>query len=354
MLAPPAVAVETPVALPPSEGPPVPHIALLLPLKSAVFGAAADAVWQGFLAAANLKKLGVPIRAYSDIDENSNVVATYRQAIANGAVAVVGPLTRNGVAALAAEPNIPIPTLALNMVEGQAARQLYFFGMSVEAEARRVAQLAKQQKLQQAIVIATRAQLSQRMQVAFEEAWHAGGGTILREIEFNDDSSVLADITYTPDTVVFLAVNAAKSRLIRPYLANKFPVYATSQIFVGNSNTLTNYDLNGIHFVDVPWLLQPDHPAVMIYPRANPPLPIDRERLYALGIDAYRLTQLLLTNRIDTALPLDGVSGNIRLQEQVFLREPMSAVFQQGQAQLSDATSLMVPEVFPARIITVP
>jgi len=328
----------------------VAHIALLLPLKSSVFGSAADAVQQGFLAAANLRRRGLPIHTYGDFDENTGVVAIYRQAIANGARAVVGPLTRNGVATLAAEQNIPVPTLALNVVDSQPAQQLYFFGMAAEAEARQIAQMAKKQGLHQAIVIASRAALSLRLQSAFEEEWHASGGTILREIEFNDDPSVLADIAESSDTVVFLASNAEKSRLIRPYLSNKFPVYSTSQIFVGNDKNLTNYDLSGIRFIDVPWLLQPDHPAVMIYPRANPPLTVDRERLYALGIDAFRLIQLLLAVNVDPALPLDGVSGDIQLHGHIFQRAAIPAVFAQGQAQLSEAQAAPPPQVMPDKV----
>jgi len=350
----PEVAAETPPELPPPDGMAGPHIALLLPLKSAIFGPVAGVVQQGFMAAYNLQKRVLPVRTYSDFDENKDIVNVYRQAIANGARAVVGPLTRNGVAALAAEQYIPVPTLALNVVDGQPAPQFYFFGMAVEAEARQVAQLAKRQGFHQAIIISTRTQLSQRLQSAFEEEWHFAGGTILREIEFNDHTDVLSDITDSSDTMVFLAANAQKARLIRPYLSSKFPVYSTSQIFTGNDKTLTNYDLNGIHFVDEPWLLQPDHPAVMIYPRANPPLPADQERFYALGIDAFRLTQLLLTNKIPKALPLDGVSGKIQLYGQVFMREPIQAIFQQGIAQLPGAITSPVPEAFPARIINVP
>jgi uncharacterized protein len=346
---------ETPPPLPPPDGMAGPHIALLLPLKSAVFGPVADVVQHGFMAAANLQMRVLPVRTYSDFDENKDIVTVYRQAIANGARAVVGPLTRNGVAALAAERYIPVPTLALNVVDGQPAEKFYYFGMSVETEARQVAQLARQQGLHQAIVIATRTPLSQRLQFAFEEAWHSSGGTILREVEFNDDPDALADIADTPDTMVFLAANAEKARLIRPYLSNKFPVYSTSQIFAGNDKTLTNYDLNGIRFVDEPWLLQPDHPAVMIYPRANPPLAADRERFYALGIDAYRLVQLMLTNQIPKALPLDGVSGNIKLQGHVFVREPAPAVFQEGRAQLPGAPiPPAAPEALPAKAINVP
>jgi outer membrane PBP1 activator LpoA protein len=333
---------------------PFPHIALLLPLQSPVFGPAADAVQQGFMAAINPKRLLLPVRVYSNFDENSGVVAIYRQAIANGARAVVGPLTRNGVSALAAEKDIPVPTLALNIVEGQPAKQLYFFGLSVEAEARQAAQLAKQQGLHQAIIITTRSQLSQRMQAAFEEEWSGPGRGILREIEFNDDSAVFADIADITDTTVFLAADAAKARLIRPYLPNKLPIYATSQIFVGNDNTLTNYDLNGIRFVDMPWLLQPDHPAVMIYPRVSPPLSIDRERLYALGIDSFRLIQLLLSDKVASALPLDGVTGQIELSGHTFQRTPISAMFVQGRAQLPNMPAAQTPPIFPDRNFNTP
>lgn len=353
---PPAVVEIAPIPAPivlPSE-PPFPHIALLLPLQSTVFGSSADAVQQGFMAAINPKRLLLPVRVYSNFDENTGVVAAYRQAIANGARAVVGPLTRNGVSALAAEKDIPVPTLALNIVEGQPAKQLYFFGMSVEAEARQAAQLAMKHGLHQAIIITTRSQLSQRMQAAFEEEWSGPGRGILREIDFNDDSAVFADIADITDTTVFLAADAQKARLIRPYLPNKLPIYATSQIFVGNDNTLTNYDLNGIRFVDMPWLLQPDHPAVMIYPRASPALSTDRERLYALGIDSFRLIQLLLADKVASALPLDGVSGQIQLSGHTFQRTALPAVFVQGRAQLPDAPLAPAPQIFPDRTINTP
>ena len=358
---PPSLPGEAPEAIMPSEvipTPPVlptvtpfPHIALLLPLHSPIFGSAANDVQQGFMAAINPKRLILPIRVYSDFDENISVVTAYRQAIANGAQAVVGPLTRNGVAALAAQPDIPVPTLALNTVEGQFAPKLYFFGLAVEAEARQVAKLAKLQNLHQAIIITTHTPVSQRLQSAFEEEWAGQDRGILGEIEYNDDPSVFADISSISDTMVFLAVDAAKARLIRPYLSNKLPVYATSQIFVGNDKTLTNYDLNGIHFVDMPWLLQPDHPAVMIYPRSSTPLSAQSERLYALGIDAFRLIQLILADKIDSALPLDGVTGQIQLIGHTFQHTAIQAVFAQGQAQLGDTPAAPTSQIFPEQAV---
>lgn len=330
---------------------PAPHIALLLPLRSAAFNAVSEVVLQGFMAAANAEAQGLsgelPVRIYGSLDESNDIVALYRQAIAAGAQAVVGPLTRLGVGVLAAEQNIPVPTLALNVAEGRFANRLYFFGMMVEDEARRVAQLARQQGLHQAIVIVTQAQLARRLQFAFEEEWLGLGGTILRQIEFNGDPAVLADITDLPDTVVFLAADAEKARLIRPYLLNQLPIYATSRIFLGNNETLINYDLNGIRFVDMPWLLQADHPAVMVYPHADLPLSADHERFYALGIDAFRLIRLLLANKVDANLLLDGVSGDIRLNGHTFQRMAMPAMFVQGQAQSRNGRDVPILQVFP-------
>ena len=323
------------------------HIALLLPLRSPIFGASAGSVERGFMAAARQDGQILPIQAYDNFDENNSVVSLYRQAVSNGALAVVGPLTRNGVTALAESRNTPVPTLSLNVVDTPPAQNMYYFGMAIETEARQIALLARQQDLNQAIIVTTREQLSKRLQTAFEDEWNASGGTILREIEFGGDTSIFADITEIPGTMVFIATDARNARLIHPYLPSRLPNYATSRVFVGNSDTLLNYDLNGIRFVDMPWLLQPDHPAVMIYPRADPPLPIDNERLYALGIDAYRLIRSMLFNRLEASLPLDGVSGQIRLYGHVFQRTASPAVFVQGHAQLADAPAVPAIQMFP-------
>lgn len=325
----------------------MPHIALLLPLNAEIFAPAAEIVRQGFMAAAGTETHTLPVRVYSSADESSETVALYRQAIASGARAVVGPLTRNGVAKLAAEKNIPVPTLALNVIEERSAGPLYFFGMAAESEARLVARQASQQGFRQAIAISSQTQLSKRLMFAFEDEWHRLGGSTLSEIEFNGDPAPLLDLQAGPDTMVFLAVDAAKAQLIRPYLPNKLPTYATSQVFVGNQDTLINYDLNDIRFVDMPWLLQVDHPAVMIYPRANPPLSADQERLYALGIDAFRLIQLMLSNRVNYTMPLDGVTGRIQLYGYTFERTSIAAVFGQGRALLPDMPAAAVAPTFP-------
>jgi outer membrane PBP1 activator LpoA protein len=310
---------------------PTPHIALLLPLKSEAFGPAAEAVRQGFLAAASSQAQSLPVRIYESADESTDIIALYQQAIAGGARAVVGPLTRDGVAALAGYSGITVPTLALNFAEGKGADKLYFFGLTAEMEARQIAQLAASTGLRSASIVSSNTPLSKRLSQAFAEEWKLHGGHIAREILYQGDSAVLADLPVTEGNMVFLAADAETAHLIRPYLNNALPVYATSQLFNGNSDTLTNFDLNGVRFIDMPWLLQPDHPAVMIYPRENPPLEPDMERLYALGIDAFRLLQIMLDNSYRASLPLDGVTGRISLNAyRQFQREGIAAQFWQG------------------------
>jgi len=311
----------------------VPHIALLLPLKSAALQQAAETVEQGFLAASKLQPSALPIRVYSCADETKEVAALYQQALANGAMAVVGPLTPAGVAVLAAQPSIPVPTLALNRIEskGPEKEKLYFFGLALEGEARQIARLANADDSHSAIIVSTDTPLSRRLVQGFTAEWKRLGNNIVESKTFSNDNTIFADLPADPGTMVFVAANAERARMFRPFLNAVLPVYATSQVFNGNTNTLVNYDLRDVIFVDMPWLLQPDHPAVMVYPRANPPLAIDMERLYALGIDAYRLMQLVADNRLAKGLPLDGVTGNITLNpNHHFEREATRAEFRQG------------------------
>ena len=325
------LAASAPVAAAPAE-PIAPHIALLLPLKSDAYAKAADAVKQGFLVAASKEIDGLPVRIYPCADENKEIVALYQQALTNGAVAVAGPLTRGGVAALAANASLMTPTLALNVMDGTRTDQLYFFGLPPEAEARQAALLATAAGLRNVTLISTSTALSKRLVQAFADEWQRAGGVVQSEITYTNEPNPIKALALDPGNAVFMAAELDKARLLRPYINNTLPVYATSQVFSGNTNTLTNYDLADVHFVDMPWLLQPDHPAVMIYPRAMPALELERERLYALGIDAYRLLQVLFEHGMTNALPLDGVTGKITLSGHLFQRESAPAVFKQGIA----------------------
>ncbi len=348
-----------------------PHLALLLPLEDKNYGDAARAVRDGFMAAASLNPDSLPVRFYNKTEDNSNVVAAYRNAVSSGAVAVIGPLTRDGVASLALEKNFPVPTLALNNADVPTADQLYFFGLSADDEARTVATLAANMGYHHATVISNGSPISKRLQLAFEETWSSLGLSIDREIDFNGDSSVfkglftrhnpdfkpktetdpgdpmIPEYLVVPDTMVFMATGVDTARKVRPYLPNKLPTFATSQVFPGNDENLINYDLNGIRFVDMPWLLQPDHPAVLAYPHSNTPLTAVQERLYALGIDSYRLVQLMLKHNLQNNLPMNGVVGKIELKGHTLQRTAVAGVFTQGHAVSTETVIEPAIQMFP-------
>ncbi len=322
------------------------HIALILPLKSAAFGKAAEVVQQGFMAAAAQQSNGLPVRVYPCNDAKTEVIALYQQAISAGAIAVAGPITRNGVAALATLQNVSVPTLALNVVnDATRTDQLYFFGLPAEQESKQISQLATKMGLLSATIVRTNTALSKRLAQSFSENWQRSGGIVMSEIVYTGDPAALKLIPTDPGNMVFLAAEVDKARLLRPYISNMLPVYATSQVFSGNANNLVNYDLAEVRFIDMPWVLQADHPAVMVYPRAATPLPQDMERLYALGIDAYRLLQIFYQHDTINALPLDGVTGKVSLNGHLLEREAMPAVLRQGLGIPHDGRPPVPPPV---------
>ena len=315
------------------------HIALILPLRSAVFGRAAEAVERGFLEAAALQPGDLPVHIYTANDEAFEAAALYRQAVSSGALAVAGPLTREGVAALAAEEKLPLPTLALNLLDTPREDALYFFGLPPESEVLQLAQWAAASGMLTATVVRTDTAYSRRLAEAFSAVWQQGGGSLMPEIVYQGDPSEIRTLSGQPGEMVFLAAEADRARLMRPYIYTDIPVYATSQVFVGNQYKLRNFDLADVRFVDMPWVLQPDHPAVMVYPRAEPPLTLEMERLYALGVDGYRMLQVLYHHEILNALPLDGVTGKLSLDGHRVQREAMKAQLRGGQGVALEGSS---------------
>lgn len=320
--------------IPPAE-PGQRHIALLLPLQSNVFGRAADAFRQGFMTAANFQP-GLPIVYYPAIDQAEDILHVYRQAVHGGAALVVGPLTRNAVTTLLEEP-LPVPTLALNTPEYNSAlpQNLYIFSLHVESEARQIARLAFAEGRRSALTVTATTPLGKRVQGAFIDEWLKLGGTIAERLNFTPNQSgypkLRAAVVKIEADMLFLAADAEKARAVRPYLDNAIPTYAISQIYGDIGQTGRNFDLNLIRFVEMPWFLQPDHPAVIAYPRPASPLSIEQERFYALGIDAYRIAAQLLRSASE-GWPLDGVTGQIVLNGQQFTRELSAAQFRQGEA----------------------
>jgi outer membrane PBP1 activator LpoA protein len=311
------------------------HIALLLPLNSPSFGRHADAVRQGFVAAAKVAANSAPpVRIYPVNEDTPNVLTVYEQVLESGARIVIGPLTRAGVGALASSSLVTVPTLALNTLEPgspQPAR-LYLFSLNIEQEARQIAQRAQSDGRRNAFVIADDSPLGRRMRQTFAQEFARRGGMIAAEYQFSADQPSLTKLRQAVALgvadMVFLALDQAAAAKTRPYLGNTLALYGTSRVNGGNATTAR--ELNLVRFTDMPWLLQPDHTAVMVYPRAQFGDAVDFDRLYAFGIDAFRIALELLRQTRNPVI--DGVSGRIRLAaDQQFVREAVVAQFTDGK-----------------------
>jgi uncharacterized protein len=315
----------------------VPHIALLLPLKSQTYLRAAEAVKEGFTAAAEVPGAPhpLPIRVYEVDDHAQRLFDAYLSAIDLGAQIVVGPITRNGVTALAYSTLISVPTLGLNVPEGDAPlpKPFYSLSLSQEAEARQIAHIAFNAGQRRAATVTSESPFNKRLQSAFAQEWRRQGGVLALEYVFSADSKSLAEFraALRKETVevVFLALDPTEASRIRPYIRPTLPTWASSQIFRSKQNMAMNADLQGVQFIDMPWLLKPDHAAVMVYPPSKRALSAELQRFYALGIDAFRVTQLLLERDLRSGESIDGVTGRISLPEgHHFQRELMPGAFE--------------------------
>ncbi|MDH5537568.1 MAG: penicillin-binding protein activator, partial [Betaproteobacteria bacterium] len=210
---------------------------------------------------------------------------------------------------------------------------LYSLNLQVEAEARQVAQFALKQGQLNAITVFADTPILQRIHHAFVDEFLRGGGRHVAQVPFSAEPEALGRLKDTAllktADMAFLALDLQRARLARPYLG-PLALYATSQVNPGDAGPLVNFDLAGVRFLDMPWLLQRDHPAVMIYPRRDFHGVLDLERLYALGIDSFRVGQALLTGTTGPAL--DGVTGHIILGgDRLFVRELAAAQFTGGK-----------------------
>ena len=242
-------------------------------------------------------------------------------------------LTRSGVTALAQAGRVSVVTLALNVADGDAPLppRLYTFGLSAETEARAVARTAFARGLREGAVVQASNLLAKRLSRAFADEWFSLGGRISDVREFGARADLVdlrRGLADSQAQFIFLAAEADQARTVRPYLNNQLQVFATSQVNDGKNDPLVNADLNGIRFVDMPWLVQPDHAAVMVYPRLEG-LSTELQRFYALGIDSCRIAAELIGGQ--QTINLDGVTGRISYRGgNTLQREPIQAVFRDG------------------------
>jgi uncharacterized protein len=296
------------------------RIALLLPLQSATLSAPAAAIRDGFMAAWQLDHDGVAVDVVPTADTVEDNVAAYQRA-AVGHDIVVGPLARPAVDAVAAG-SVVQTTIALNHPDAGVTLppRMLAIGLSIEDEARQAADwAARDHPAGRALILAGGQAWQQRMAQAFELRWsELGRNSHLVELPA-DGSRVDADAIDTvrtqmevdPPELIFAALDAGQLRQVRGVLGTATACYAASPANPGRGDGGGAAELDGVRLLDVPWEVQPEHQAVMVYPRRlETSHTLDMDRLYALGIDAYRVAQALARHP-DAPVALDGVTGKL-------------------------------------------
>jgi uncharacterized protein len=320
----PAVPVQTTCA----------HIALLLPTAWQPFAAAAEAVHAGFVDASKKESATTrAVRLYPVTEDPQNVIASYRQATAAGAQIVVGPLTRSAVNALAAAPDaITVTTLALNVPERPStASKLYTLSLQLETEARQVAQLALSEGRRKAFTVSEPTPLSRRIREAFIAEFEQGGGNHIAEYGYTSEPEALDRMRQAAALgvadMVFFAVEAPRVANIRSYMPS-ITAYGTSQVNPNAAPESRRPDMSNMRFVDMPWMVQPEYPAVTLYSRPAVRESDDLERLYALGIDAFRVAEKLLEGKQE--IDVDGVTGRLTLGPDRHFRRALLVTLVEG------------------------
>ena len=340
------VPVNTSAKAPPAADKAAPlAVALLLPAAGTPFGRAADVVRQGVFAARAQGDAETALQVI-EIDERPESVATaVARARELGARVVLGPLLRDqAAAAVRLRDRLPMVTLSQPERDADAAPTLLAFGLSIEQEARQIVAAALRLRSSAAgtaprfVVMVGESPLARRAGLAFRnELAAAGERSIAVPFAARQDTLVAIgeSLAASPPDAVLLALDARDAATLRPRLPRELPVFATSMVNLGGAEgTLLAPDLEGVVFVDLPWLLEPDHPAVMVYPRPEQPLSAELQRLYALGIDGYRLALEWAQGR--SSFTLDGVTGFITVDRALSARterRPGFAVFRSGRIE---------------------
>lgn len=341
-------------------------IALLLPLKG-THEKSAQAVRDGFLAAfyAHKATSKPAIQVYDTTQSDLN--SLYRQVVNEGADFIVGPLTKEEVDIISDNVRSEIPVLTLNNSSNhEVSKNIFQFSLSPEMEAQAVATKAWRDGHRNAIVITPKSAWGKRMLNAFRTTWNNLGGRIVDVEEIQSQTNLNPGIkrllgvdgsearaqqlkqagikfSFNPRRrqdidMVFIATNSALARQVKPllnfYFAADLPAYASSSVFSGKSQPSLDQDLNGIQFCDMPWILDAAIGSRSTYKAVAESWPEDFDqyaRLYALGLDAYKVSTQIDQLTMMPELGISGMTGMLTLDKQQYIqRKLIWASFKKG------------------------
>lgn len=320
-------------------------LAVLLPLSGQLATAAAP-VRDGLLAGYYGERRQRPEIEFIDTAGSpSGAVSAYERATSSGADYVVGPLGRDEVAAVLADPaRLRVPVLALNRGSEASPVGSFSFALAPEDDGVAAADFLLSRNVRRVLVLNGGDDHARRSVEAFRRHLEAGGGQVSDMLVVTGEQP--ADMTETFRTAmlksegaeaVFLALRGAPARAIAPQLVEAGyttrPRVGTSQLY-SSGNAEDDAALDGIVFPTERW----SSSGVAGLPMASSvgaSLPTARgpaARLFAFGYDAWQLTAFMerLVPGGEGAM-IRGATGTLRIDgEGNILRQPAWATFRGG------------------------
>lgn len=283
-------------------------VALLLPLSGSLAGPG-QAVKDGFMAAYNKHADRANVVVY---DSAKGAISQYHRAIEEGAEVVIGPLTKPDSMAVAST-YASTPTLLLNDVSRSLSSSKFAFGYSPKDEAIQLANLMHKKSYRRVMLVIPNNVWGQEVSSAFSTQAFKNGMQIVTTASYSQGQNMsqllrsglhyqehktkdekgrkTVDMSRRQDVdAIFLLAYPSMARQIIPLLkyydAGDIPVYATSAAYASTYNPTLDRDLDGMYFIDIPWVFNNQ------IGQRNWPEPWNTySRLYALGYDSYSLIQ---------------------------------------------------------------
>lgn len=309
------------------------RLAVLLPLQGP-YASQAQSVRAGILQAKQEDHAGssVTVRFY-DTSGSTSIATTYQQAVQDGANFVIGPLTKEHVTQLLRSASISAPTLALNYTDARHPTNFYEIGLMPEDEIEQMIVAARKKGLSRALLIAPQSSFGTRLTKPLVSHWQAKGGQLIDTLYFSDNTnfqeaiprllhidtardkalmqhsdrkkSLLENQRRQDFDVIFLVTKPQEARtivpLLRYYYVNDIDIYAPSSVYA-IPDPISDVDLNGVHVCDIPASMLSDHAPIM-----------PNHRLYAIGQDAYLISQSLNQLEQLSTFSLPGETGELSL-----------------------------------------
>ena len=359
-------------------------ITLMLPFSGRL-ARVSEAIQNGFMYAHyQYNEDAASLEIVNASDDPAEFMLQYEQVIQNGAEFIVGPISKDLINILQTKDQLDVPTLALNYgdIIERTAQDLYQFGLGPEDEAEQIADYTIAGNKSSAITLVPDTEWGGRLQETFTNRFESLGGQVVgaatypsRNNDYSETIKQLLNLTSSTQRhkilqqvvgenlefiarrrqdvdMIFIAANARQARLIKPQLkfhhAQDVPVYATSHIASSTPNANDDRDLDEIRFVDIPWRLNQADSADFQQVKALWPLNSGRfGRLFALGIDAYRLIPSLRRLMVQPEESLDYHTGNLTVDSDGRVhRQLLFATYKKGLAKalIPEETAIIEPE----------